>query len=35
VLQEVGAPIRSRGVTNDSFFDDVIAQTRRYLSQLP
>jgi AcrR family transcriptional regulator len=35
VLQEVGAPIRSRGVTNDSFFDDIVAQTRQYVSQLP
>ena len=35
VLQEVGAPIRSRGVTHDSFFDDIVAQTRRYLTELP
>ena len=35
VLQEVGAPIRSRGVTHDSFFDDIVAQTRRYLAELP
>ena len=35
VLQEVGAPIRSRGVTHDSFFDDIVAQTCRYLAELP
>jgi AcrR family transcriptional regulator len=35
VLQEVGAPIRQRGVTDDSLFDDVVAQTRHYLSELP
>ena len=34
VIQEVGAPIRVRGVTDDSFFDDVVDQTRRYLGQL-
>jgi AcrR family transcriptional regulator len=34
VLQEVGAPIRSRDITNDAFFDDIVAQTRRYLGGL-
>jgi AcrR family transcriptional regulator len=34
VIQEVGAPIRSRGVTNDSFFDDIVVQTRGYLTKL-
>jgi AcrR family transcriptional regulator len=32
VIQEVGAPIRSRGVTNDAFFDDIVEQTRHYLA---
>ena len=35
VIQEVGAPIRSRGVTAASFFDDIVAQTRHYLGELP
>ena len=35
VLQEVGAPIRSRGVTHDSFFDDIVAETRRYVAEEP
>jgi AcrR family transcriptional regulator len=34
VIQEVGAPIRAPGVTNDSFFDDIVAQTRHYLAEL-
>jgi AcrR family transcriptional regulator len=34
VIQEVGAPIRSRGVTADSFFDDIVTQTRHYLGGL-
>jgi AcrR family transcriptional regulator len=34
VIQEVGAPIRSRGVTADSFFEDIVAQTRHYLTGL-
>jgi AcrR family transcriptional regulator len=34
VIQEVGAPIRMRGVTDDSLFDDVVAQTREYLEGL-
>lgn len=32
VIQEVGAPISTRGVTADSFFDDIVAQTRHYLA---
>jgi AcrR family transcriptional regulator len=34
VIQEVGAPIRAHAVTADSFFDDIVAQTRRYLADL-
>ena len=34
VIQEVGAPVRARGVTNDSFFDDIVVQTRDYLAEL-
>jgi AcrR family transcriptional regulator len=34
IIQEVGAPIRSRGVTNESFFDDIVVQTRHYLAEL-
>ena len=34
VIQEVGAPIRIRGVTDDSLFEDVVTQTRAYLNGL-
>ena len=34
VIQEVGAPIRARGVTADSFFDDIVAETRHYLTTI-
>jgi AcrR family transcriptional regulator len=34
LIQEVGAPIRVRGVTDDSLFDDVVTQTREYLEGL-
>ena len=34
VIQEVGAPIRTRGVSDDSLFDDVVTQTRAYLHGL-
>jgi hypothetical protein len=35
VIQEVGAPIRMRGITDSTFFDDVVSQTRSYLQGLP
>ena len=35
VLQEVGAPLRkAHGITNNSFFDDVVVQTRSYAAAL-
>jgi AcrR family transcriptional regulator len=34
VIQEVGAPIRARGVSADSFFDDIVVQTRNYVTTL-